>query len=168
MSRVGETHSLFAGSSVGKNLHCWTGMEVTSGPDRMLRCEESYRPRRKDAITIHRHSRHHLFRASCAYPRDPLGQPCSEQPPRRSRALCACKQGTGYRTHLQSHFPGTGWPCQGLQCADHHRQRSLARCAAREWNPISEMMVLPRLEPRDLSSPKVLFSWHPDGRGKTC
>lgn len=40
MSRVGETHSLFAGSSVGKNLHCWTGMEVTSGPNRMLRCEE--------------------------------------------------------------------------------------------------------------------------------
>lgn len=41
MHRAGKTpHSLFTGSSVGKNLHCWTGMEVTSGPDRMLRCEE--------------------------------------------------------------------------------------------------------------------------------
>lgn len=41
MNRAGETlHSLFAGSSVGKNLHCWTGMEVTSGPDRMLSCEK--------------------------------------------------------------------------------------------------------------------------------
>lgn len=107
-----------------------------------------------------------MFRTSCAYPREPLGQPCSEPPPGRSRALCACKQATDYRAHLQSHFPGTGWPCPGLLCVDHHRQRSLARCAARERNLISEMMVLPRLEPSDLSSPKVLFSWYPDGRGK--
>lgn len=47
MDRVGKTpHSLLADGSVGKSWHRWTGMEVISGPDMMLRLRgERYWPR---------------------------------------------------------------------------------------------------------------------------